>query len=589
MMASPLPLPLDRVQVLLAKAAQISVLIPSREKSEVLWSAGMTAEESDSEEMKNALSRLDSGYLQTHGLSSLDNVGRCERILRLKPVMCRHPLRASISALKLTDMMKLVGFDDIDAKSGSAAYMRCYRALQQQSTNNTVQPLQPQQSVPPRPPPIAIPAGIDTVVTGDNTTISQLSSSPRFAFERTEEPDDFFDNHFVWPLPFFAISPDYEPALQQKKSALMPLPTRTKPVSIQTLTTTQSHRQTTQAAHQERQMIIEARNIRSSMHKVGSLLWQTVSDGNNTLKVFDTPEKCADLINRMSGISCLSGYDLKGAVERGEAGKSPPRRGRSSSIPDDVFGYLCFAVFSLSTIQQINNSERFNRSQLESLVGDVVNDKRESDGVDALGTANLYHRIELRNSNKQELQTPDKREALRVRWLTFTSQKKNYERWEQAAVELGFARLPFDNEETHGQHIIWFEGQERNVINFDEMSFSLDASTTQGGGRPSQVPNTLGVHGSGEAAPKSDAKITAIFGMNFADEAMPPYLVFPTKAKTEDRYKLKAQMLTGLRQVNAQFGYNQPRYFDVGFGMNPKGASIPLKSHFLLNQPVLGI
>jgi hypothetical protein len=138
-------------------------------------------------------------------------------------------------------------------------------------------------------------------------------------------------------------------------------------------------------------------------------------------------------------------------------------------------------------------------------------------------------------------------------------------------VQLGFARLPYDEEDTHGEHIVWLEGQERNVINFDELSFSLDASTTQGGGRPSQVPDNVGVQGSDEAAPKSDAKVTVIFGMNFADEAMPPYLMFPTKAKTEDRYKLKARMLTGLCQVKAQFGYNTYRYFDVGFGMNAKG------------------
>jgi hypothetical protein len=301
------------------------------------------------------------------------------------------------------------------------------------------------------------------------------------------------------------------------------------------------------------------------------VLWQSVVNGNNTLKAFDTAEKCADLVNQMSGISCLSGYDLKSAVERGEAGKSPPRRGRSSSIPDKDYHNLCFAVFSLFTIRQINNGERFNRSQLESLVGEVVNAKREADGLDMLGAANLYHRMELSNSRKQYLQTPDKREALRVKWLTYSAQKLNFERWEEAAVQLGFARLLFDDEETNGEHIVWFEGQAKNVLNFDELSFSLDASTTRGGGRPSQVPDTIGVQGSGEAAPKSDAKVTVVFGMNFNDEAMPPYLMFPTKATKETRYKLKAELLTGLRQVKAQFGYDSECHFDVEFGMNPKG------------------
>jgi hypothetical protein len=61
--------------------------------------------------------------------------------------------------------------------------------------------------------------------------------------------------------------------------------------------------------------------------------------------------------------------------------------------------------------------------------------------------------------------------------------------------------------------------------------------------------------------------------MNFADEVLPAYLQFPTKAKTEDRYRLKAQILSGFRQVKGRSGYPEGCYhwFDVGFGMNPKG------------------
>jgi hypothetical protein len=175
------------------------------------------------------------------------------------------------------------------------------------------------------------------------------------------------------------------------------------------------------------------------------------------------------------------------------------------------------------------------------------------------------------NSRKQALGSPDKREALRVKWLTHSAQKLNYERFEEAAVELGFARYPESGEDADGQYIIWREGQQRRVINLDEMSISLDASTTRGGGRPSQVPDAVGVQGSGQAAPKSDAKVTGIFGMNFADEALPPYFQFPTKATSQSRYKLKAQLLLGFRQIEGRFGFSQSRYFDCGFGVNPKG------------------
>ena len=58
------------------------------------------------------------------------------------------------------------------------------------------------------------------------------------------------------------------------------------------------------------------------------------------------------------------------------------------------------------------------------------------------------------------------------------------------------------------------------------MSLSMDASSrTAGGGRPPQVPNAVGVQGSGQEVPKS----SAIFGMDMDDgEAFPPFFQFPT-------------------------------------------------------------
>ena len=103
------------------------------------------------------------------------------------------------------------------------------------------------------------------------------------------------------------------------------------------------------------------------------------------------------------------------------------------------------------------------------------------------------------------------------------------------------------------------------------MSLSLDASSTRGGGRQSQVPVAVGVLGDGEAAPKSSDKVTVIYGMNYGNEAMPPYIQFPTKAKDVARYKLQLKLLTSLRQVKGKFGYPEERYFDTYLGMNPKG------------------
>ena len=184
---------------------------------------------------------------------------------------------------------------------------------------------------------------------------------------------------------------------------------------------------------------------------------------------------------------------------------------------------------------------------------------------------NFYRRIELALCRKQNLAAPDKRESIRVQWLTHSAQKLNYERWEECAVELGFARYPRVGEDTEGKFIVWKEGQSSRVINLDEMSLSLDASSTRGAGRPASVPMAIGVHGEGDPAPKSSDKCTVIFGMNFDNEPMPPYIQFPTKAKDPRRYKLHASLMESLKQVQGRFGFPVSRWFDTGFGMNPKG------------------
>lgn len=149
-------------------------------------------------------------------------------------------------------------------------------------------------------------------------------------------------------------------------------------------------------------------------------------------------------------------------------------------------------------------------------------------------------------------------------------QLKNYERWEDTAVDLGMARHPFPGEDTNGEYIVWGTNQACRVINLDEMSLSTDPSDRPSG-RPSQLQSAMHIVDSGESGAKGGHKVTVVHGMNTADEALPPYIMFPTKSQDAANYKLKFQLLASFRQVPGKFGYSVLRYHDTGFGMNPKG------------------
>ena len=104
-------------------------------------------------------------------------------------------------------------------------------------------------------------------------------------------------------------------------------------------------------------------------------MWNGVASNQNILKRLDTANKVAGAFNSLAGIELLTGHELEAAVQNGTVGMSPQRRGRNISVPDDEFKAFCAAVFTYSAIQQINSVERSNRSELMSLVGDVLNAK----------------------------------------------------------------------------------------------------------------------------------------------------------------------------------------------------------------------
>ncbi|CAB9513798.1 unknown protein [Seminavis robusta] len=344
---------------------------------------------------------------------------------------------------------------------------------------------------------------------------------------------------------------------------------------ISHLTTTKDPRRTTHAAQVERQTHRELDNIRKSMYKAGTMLYKSVQMRENTLTVFQTAEDVARALNNLSGIDCISGRELTTAVRTGNVGKSPPRLGRKGEVPEDVFKAFCDLVFTACAIEQANCSSRSTREQLKSCVGEILNSKRQTDGLEPMNDSKFYSRIEKAICHLQDLNKADSRESLRILWLTYQSQLLHYKKWEEEAVRLGFAR-PLNQDESSEEvgFIVWDEQRLSHVLQFDEMNVALDGADSSIGGRESKVPTAtgIGLADAGTAAEKSGAKMTIMFGLNFAGEALPPLLLFPSHAKNPANYKLKADFAKCLPQVEAIYGFDKPRAHNIPFAMNPKGS-----------------
>jgi hypothetical protein len=255
-------------------------------------------------------------------------------------------------------------------------------------------------------------------------------------------------------------------------------------------------------------------------------------------------------------------------VRNGLVARSPPRVGRPTEMEAGEFNDICTAFLTLSAIEEVNcDADRCNHSQLTSLLGSLISDK-----YPLRNEVKLYESMMQANSRSQNVTIVDNREALRLKWLTYVNQKKHHENWEAYLVEYGFARMPMNEEErVQRGHVVFHEGQTARIINFDEMSISLDGAQTSKGGRPSTSPTNPNLPESGQQTQKWDKTATIVFGVTGANEAIPPFFIFPTKATNKENYKLRWDILKNMPQIQGQYGYGMRMAFDVGVGMNPKG------------------
>lgn len=301
--------------------------------------------------------------------------------------------------------------------------------------------------------------------------------------------------------------------------------------------------------------------------KLATTLYNQVKEKENPILKFKDPNAVADLFNDgfVNGLPLLSGREVVEGVSRGLAGKSPPRKGRPTLVSSDDTNDLAALVFSASAIEQANcSANRLSRTELASLVGDIVNDKRKSEGKEEIHDITLFERIQKINSIGCNVQAPDKREMLRSMWLTVDQQKKHYINWEQALIELEFGRAPNDEREQKEKgFVIIFDGQENRVVHLDEMGFLFDGSKNGIGGRPGTVFSLENISDGGCPTQKSSDRITILCAATFGGEALPPLIVIPSSAKNPS---LAHQLIQHLHQVGGKWGYNRKMFFNCHIG-----------------------
>jgi hypothetical protein len=159
-----------------------------------------------------------------------------------------------------------------------------------------------------------------------------------------------------------------------------------------------AHQKSSKEVQKECQDEMEVENMRKSAFKVATVLYNGVMSRQNPLEKFASADKCAHETNVMFEFEILSGYMVKEGVKNGLTGKSPPRRGPQTKIPDDEFKMLCALAFTCESIEQANCAEqRLEWPKIISMIGMIVNECLESRGEMPLNEISFYNCIQKFN------------------------------------------------------------------------------------------------------------------------------------------------------------------------------------------------
>jgi hypothetical protein len=205
-----------------------------------------------------------------------------------------------------------------------------------------------------------------------------------------------------------------------------------------------------------------------------------------------------------------------------------------------------------------------------SLIGAIVNEKLRDEGVMEIDEVAMFRRMEQANSLKQKA-TPvtDQREALRVKWLSYANQKKNFLAWERLVVEKKRAQPPVDEGEQNTEgHVVFYEGQRSNIVNMDEMKISLSGKDESIGGRPGMSHTTAELNEAGRVQETSTDVATLMVGIA-GDEPLPILFICPTSQKWRSE-EGEPKLYRGYQQVKGQYGYPHTSVFDCCLWLNKK-------------------
>ena len=252
-------------------------------------------------------------------------------------------------------------------------------------------------------------------------------------------------------------------------------------------------------------------------------------------------------------------------VRMGIIGQSPMKKGPVGPFPNPIMKVLKGSFVTYLKLEQANSKKQSSIKQLSKLVNATVNkagfEKTRDD---------LTRKLQRETADQFGVGKANVMEQRRVQWTTSYNLNVWFSTWKDTLVSLGFAREKEPGETGVVGELVFFDGQRRRIINFDETDGSIDDTTGQRGGRPSMTFYAPDIGGGATAVNKSGYSSTIICGSNAAGEPIPPHFQLKTMAQTQEKQRMSVDWFSATKNVIAQFGHSSRRELLCTFGMNEK-------------------
>lgn len=251
--------------------------------------------------------------------------------------------------------------------------------------------------------------------------------------------------------------------------------------------------------------------------------------------------------NLVQGSKRLKRSTVYQAAQDGLAGTSPKKRGPAPKIPM----VLLEVAATHSQVCQAGDGELKSKDMKRLIGASIVGTAYEG----AFKVESVWRK--LRTTFPEKLQAAKKIsvEDARAQWTTFDNLNQWFDDVKKDLLRTGLVDdiEVLDEEGNIVSEVLFKTDTKRRIINMDETHHNLSITGDRGGSRAVTYHDPSIQRGATRGV-KAGRHVTGAYATNADGEALPPFYIFDSGAKSDANFRVNTEWLVGLPSIKGRFG-----------------------------------